>query len=467
MTRAGPDPQPLRQRLTGQEPAGDVVAGQTIADAAMRITPVGLAHGTCLQAAGRRALEGRSILIATAGQMAATACLIELDGRARRLVLCPPDLPPEHLSHVIDAAGIEVIVTDTPGFRACSLPCVMADPRAIRPVSDGQSCAAASIATEWVLFTSGTASRPKMVVHTLSTLSAPLSGATAIEHGTVWSTFYDIRRYGGMTILLRALLGRASMVLSDARESTGDFLARAAREGVTHISGTPSHWRRVLMCRTAASFKPRYIRLSGEVADQALLDQLRAAFPGASVAHAFASTEAGVAFSVEDGREGVPAERVEQANGAVELRVQDGSLRIRSGATATRYLGGGLAILADPDGYIDTGDMLERRGDRYIFAGRREGIINIGGLKVHPEQVESVINGHPNVLMSRVRARRSPITGAVVVADIVTRGAADGMEAQIIAACHASLDRHQVPVAVYVVPRLDILATGKLARRDA
>ena len=51
--------------------------------------------------------------------------------------------------------------------------------------------------------------------------------------------------------------------------------------------------------------------------------------------------------------------------------------------------------LADEDGFVDTGDMLELRGDRYYFAGRREGIINVGGQKVHPEEVEAVINRHP------------------------------------------------------------------------
>ena len=49
--------------------------------------------------------------------------------------------------------------------------------------------------------------------------------------------------------------------------------------GVTHISGTPSHWRKLLMSGSAAGFSPRYVRLSGEIADQAVLDGLRQAFP--------------------------------------------------------------------------------------------------------------------------------------------------------------------------------------------
>ena len=55
------------------------------------------------------------------------------------------------------------------------------------------------------------------------------------------------------------------------------------------------------------------------------------------------------------------------------------------------------------------------------FAGRKGGIINIGGLKVHPEEIEAVINRHPQVRMSLVRPKRNPITGAIVVADVVLK----------------------------------------------
>ena len=67
------------------------------------------------------------------------------------------------------------------------------------------------------------------------------------------------------------------------------------------------------------------------------------------------------------------------------MKVLEGSLRIRSPRTASRYIGA-EAALPDEDGFVDTGDMVELRGDRYVFAGRRGGIINIGGLKVHPEE---------------------------------------------------------------------------------
>src|SRR5256714_6633610 len=225
-----------------------------------------------------------------------------------------------------------------------------------------------------------------MVVHQLPSLAGAIRSAGPLSRAGVWSTFYDIRRYGGLQIFLRALLGGGSMVLSSARESTADFLTRAGAHGVTHISGTPSHWRRALMSPRAHGIAPRYVRLSGEIADQAILDHLRACYPDATVSHAFASTEAGVAFAVDDGRAGFPASLIEEPGSSVEMRVEDGSLRIRSARTAARYLGSQGENLADADGFVDTGDMVERRGGRYHFVGRRGGATNARGRQRHPQK---------------------------------------------------------------------------------
>src|SRR5205085_7034994 len=113
------------------------------------------------------------------------------------------------------------------------------------------------------------------------------------------------------------------------------------------------------------------------------------------------------------------------ASGDVHLRVDNGSLRIRSKRNALGYLGEGEGPLADPDGFVDTGDVVERRGDRYYFLGRRGGVINVGGLKVHPEEVEAAINRHPSVSMSKVRPKPSPITGTLDAAEVVLDGMAD------------------------------------------
>ena len=213
---------------------------------------------------------------------------------------------------------------------------------------------------------------------------------------------------------------------------------------------------------------PRYVRLSGEPADQAILNNLAHAWSNANVAHAFASTEAGVAFDVRDGKAGFPATIIGRTGTPVEMRVVEGSLRIRSNRVALGYLGEGGA-LTDADGFVDTGDMVELRGDRYFFVGRREGVINVGGQKVHPEEVEAVINQHPAVRIARVRGRRSPITGAIVVADIVIHPSGDfeTISGEVLQACRNSLPPHKVPVMLRQVDRLDITGSGKIVRSDA
>jgi acyl-coenzyme A synthetase/AMP-(fatty) acid ligase len=426
---------------------GTSLSAGTLHAAHDRVALSALATGTSL--GGRLAqLRGRSVLVATKDQLTAALALIELDGVARRLVVCPPDVAPEHLPGIMATAGVDEVVRD--------------GTTALTPLDHPRE---ASCRTEWILLTSGTTGAPKMVVHTLASLTDAITSDSALARPAMWSTFYDVRRYGGLQIFLRAILGGGSLVLSSADESTGDFLMRAASLGVTHISGTPSHWRRALMSPYARRLAPHYVRLSGEIADQAILDHLRAVYPEAAIGHAFASTEAGVAFAVTDGRAGFPARFLDEP-GAVEMKIADGSLRIRSPRTAERYLGADAGSLRDADGFVDNGDMVERRGDRYYFVGRRGGIINVGGLKVHPEEVEAVINSHPDVRMSLVHTRKNPITGALVVADVVLEGAArPELVNEVLEMCRRGLPRHKVPAAISVVPALSVAATGKIARR--
>ena len=415
-------------------------------------------------------LTGRSVLIATASQLTTALALIELDGRARRLTVLPPNADPNHFPAVLAGAEIDsaVIDRDTPEWltRNLASPTFFCRPSIVA----AEEPPAASFRSEWLLLTSGTTGAPKLVAHTLADLTAAIKARSPADGAAVWATFYDIRRYGGLQIFLRALLGGASLILSCEAEPVGEHLARLGRHGVTHLSGTPSHWRQALMNSAIRNVAPRYVRLSGEIADQTLLDALRTVFPNATVGHAFASTEAGVAFDVNDGLAGFPVDYVGCIRDGVEMKVADGSLHIRSPRLATRYVGT-QQPLVDKDGFVDTGDIVERRGDRYYFVGRKDGVINIGGMKVHPEEVEAIINGHPMVRMSLVRSKKSPITGSVLVADIVLRPKGESTDTQhkllkeeILRHCREALPRHKIPALISFVSNLSVATTGKMAR---
>jgi len=440
-----------------------------------------LAEESCL--AGRLdALRGRSVIIVVRDPFTLAVVLLELDGLARRMVLCTPDLPSEFLPRVVRSAGADVWLSDSsqsppPGVGIDLA--VEADPAPL-PLRVPRSSSADDYRwnTEWVLLTSGTTGAPKLVAHTLASLTNAFSSDPDFAEGggapPVWSTFYDIRRYGGLQIYLRALYG-GSLVLPSAGEAITEYLARAAAAGVTHISGTPSHWRKALMSGAAQLLSPAYVRLSGEIADQGILDALRAAFPRAMVAHAFASTEAGVGFEVRDGRAGFPECLVGRSEQGVELDVSRGTLRIRSPGNASAYLGDDAPPLKDAEGFVDLGDRLELRDGRYYFVGRSGGIINVGGLKVHPEEVEAVINSHPRVRMSLVRSRRNPIIGAIVTADVVLADGTGGEESaaeerirqEILEVCRRMLAAHKVPAQISFVQALAMSASGKLVRANA
>jgi acyl-coenzyme A synthetase/AMP-(fatty) acid ligase len=448
--------------------AGDL-SGRSVFGAEASIALNDLIAGSALYGRGDE-LSGRSVLVTTTSQFTTASALMELDGLARRIVLCTPDLPLEHLPYIIESANVDAIVSDRTILGLdirrplCFCPCS-------RKLVAGNYNRKAEHQTEWILLTSGTTGLPKLVVHTLSSLAGAIKDSNASAEPVVWSTFYDIRRYGGLQIFLRAALTGTSLVLSDAKESTADFLARAGSHRVTHISGTPSQWRRALMSPAARLIQPEYIRLSGEIADQAILNHLQAFYPRARIVHAFASTEAGVAFEVSDGCAGFPESVIEQTP-HVEMKVDDGTLWIRSTRTATRYLGDHPPILKSADGFVDTGDLIELKHDRYHFVGRRDGVINVGGLKVHPEEIEAVINRHPEVQMSRVRTKKNPITGSLVVADVVLTAQSDGrdvraLQGDILLLCREALSSYKVPSAINFIPSLTLAESGKLVRRDA
>lgn len=453
------EPKTLWQSLS----AAGRLSRRFLSDAYTRCDLAALVDGSSL--GGRLdELRGRSVLLTTQAQLLAAFALIELDGVARRIVLCPPDVPSVHLPAIMEAAGVDAVVGDR---SAAALGCPIFVPCGAT-FSPGTLYREQSAETEWLLMTSGTTGAPKLVRHTFATLTGAMPIGTTLGQSAVWSTFYDMRRYGGLQIFLRAMLGGGSMVLSNAAEPVDDFLTRAGASGVTHISGTPSHWRRALMSAAPRQIAPKYVRLSGEIADQTVLEHLRAAFPDSDIAHAFASTEAGVAFDVGDGLAGFPADYLDGL-GAVEMRVVDGSLRIKSPRNALGYLGANIPQPFDEDGFVDTGDIVELHDSRYHFIGRQGGIINIGGQKVHPEEIETVINRHPEVRMSRVRARKSPITGSIVVADVVAtpeHAPLDALKDQILAVCRGTLARYKVPASIRFVPTIEVAASGKLVRSN-
>src|SRR6185312_5312720 len=127
--------------------------------------------------------------------------------------------------YVMGHAEVDAVVSDGSFLGGASIGTAqhaLCTPRLVPRVQASQR----RVPTEWVLLTSGTTGRPKMVLHTLASLAGaiPASGSPT---EVVWGTFYDIRRYGGLQIFLRAVLTGSSLVISGPDERLADFLQRA------------------------------------------------------------------------------------------------------------------------------------------------------------------------------------------------------------------------------------------------
>lgn len=118
-------------------------------------------------ASRRRELAGKSVLIGARSQFVAARALIELDGLAARLVICPPDFSPGRLASVISQAKVDAIVSDAADkdFGAEREVYLCAD-----PVPIDEQDYFIRLASQWVLPTSGTTGAPKLVAHRLQGL---------------------------------------------------------------------------------------------------------------------------------------------------------------------------------------------------------------------------------------------------------------------------------------------------------
>ncbi len=430
-------PLSLRERLAARDPASEVLPG--VSTAALRASVEGLpAHvaGVVL-----RDLDPASFVRA----------LVALDGRAESLVLAPPGT---------DAA----VQADYAARARCAHQVATLEDLAHLPAAPGEAAP-----TRWVLATSGTTAAPKLVGHTLASLTRSTRTDVARGAGLRWGLLYDPTRYAGLQVVLQALLGGSTLLAPPLAAPLPERVSALARDGCTHLSATPTLWRRVLMTPASASLPLRQITLGGEIADQALLDRLSATFPEARVAHIFASTEAGVGFSVTDGKAGFPRRYLEEPPRGVALRVREGRLFVKNTRVLGAYLGEEDSTFRDAEGFVDTGDAVEVRGDRVLFLGRASGVINVGGQKVHPERVEAVLLAHPGVAAVRVGQRRSPITGALVTAEVTPApGAAAGaLKRELRAHCAALLAPHERPALVRLSGALRMSPAGKLVREVA
>lgn len=307
-------------------------------------------------------------------------------------------------------------------------------------------------ASEITIFTSGTTGQPKRVVHSVATLARNVRKGEKYQD-QVWAYAYNPTHMAGTQVFFQALMNQSTMV-NVFGESREVVYQQIERYGITHISATPTFYR-MLMPFEKVYPSVKRVTLGGEKSDKQLYEHICKIFPNAKVNNVYASTEAGSLFAAKDDSFQIPA------NIRDKFRVENDELLIHKS-----LLGQSDSFAFDGE-YYHSGDLIEWVNEAeglFRFKSRKNELINVGGYKVNPGEVEDAINAIEGVQQSLVYGRANSILGNIVVAEVKLVEGAALTDLEIRKVLASQLQNFKVPRKIQIVKELSMTRTGKLKR---
>jgi acyl-CoA synthetase (AMP-forming)/AMP-acid ligase II len=298
-----------------------------------------------------------------------------------------------------------------------------------------------------VLFSSGSTGESKAAVHHLGHL---LSKFLVHRPARRMISFLLFDHIGGFNTLLYSLSNGGCLVIPADRSPHG-VVAAIAQHRAEVLPTSPTFLRLLLLSeawrgRDLSSL--RLITYGTEPMPESTLRRLREVFPQIELQQTYGLSEIGILRSKSKSSDSL---WMKIGGEGFETRIVDGLLEVKARSAMLGYLNAPSPFTAD--GWFRTGDLAERDGEYFRIVGRRSEIINVGGEKVHPAEVESVIQELDDVADATVRGVANAITGQAVWAKVIL---APGVEAASAARrirmhCSARLERFKVPVKIEIV----------------
>jgi acyl-CoA synthetase (AMP-forming)/AMP-acid ligase II len=312
-----------------------------------------------------------------------------------------------------------------------------------------------------LLFSSGSTGKPKGILHDFervaSKFAEPRKAVTAI-------TFLMLDHFGGINTLL-AITSSLGTVVTVRDRSVASICRTIAEHGVELLPTTPSFLNMLVRSGAHAQFdlsSLRTITYGTEVMPEPTLERLRAIFPGVKLQQTYGLSELGVlrSKSRDDG-----SLWVRIGGEGFETRVVDGILWIKSDYAMLGYLNAPSPF--DEDGWFCTEDRVEVDGEWMRILGRVTDLMNIGGQKVYPAEVEDVILSLPGIEDVAVYTEDNALLGKMIVAAVVPTAAepVSSLKKRIRIACAERLAPFKVPSKVVLAEENLYSARLKKVRR--
>lgn len=303
-----------------------------------------------------------------------------------------------------------------------------------------------------VLFTSGTTGDPKAAVQDLDRLrlrySQPRTAGTMLA-------FMHMDHIGGINTLLFAL-SHGGTIVAPATRSPHDVARSIQDHRIETLPVSPTFIHLFLLSGATEAFdlsSLRRISYGSEPMPESVLAQLTAKLPGVELLQTYGTTELGILKSKSESNQSL---WMRLGGEGYETKVAEGRLWVRAQTAMIGYLN--APNIFDDEGFMDTGDAVEVRGDWFRILGRKSDFINVGGTKVSPVEVESLLLEMPSVVEAAVLGRPHPILGQIVEAKIVIQSGVTQSEFKSLMRQHC---RNRLPPEA--IPAKVTLVTGRLA----
>ena len=306
--------------------------------------------------------------------------------------------------------------------------------------------------SEITIFTSGTTGQPKKVLHTVATLTRSVRTGERYV-GQIWAYAYNPTHMAGLQVFFQAFenLNTLVNVFNKQRSEVYELINK---HNITHISATPTFYRLLLPFEQEYKTVVR-VTLGGEKSDSHLYENIKKIFPEAKINNVYASTEAGSLFAAKGDCFQIP-EKIRD-----KFEVVDDELLIHKS-----LLGKSDSFKFEGD-YYHSGDLIEwvdKESGLFRFKSRKNELINVGGYKVNPGEVENILLSIEGVKQVLVYGKANSILGNVLCADIQLEDGVALTDVEIKKALRSQLQDFKIPRRIKFVEQMSLTRTGKLKR---
>ncbi|MBN2782391.1 MAG: long-chain fatty acid--CoA ligase [Campylobacterales bacterium] len=303
-----------------------------------------------------------------------------------------------------------------------------------------------------VLFSSGSTGKPKAMIHDFDNLVEHYKGKKPKSMNMILFLMFD--HIGGLNTLLNILSMGATAVVPKSRNA--DDVCKLVQDyKIMVLPSSPTFLNLILISEAHKKYdlsSLRMITYGTETMQESLLKRLKESFSKVKFLQTFGTSETGIANTASQSSNSTFMKIVDDEQ---EYKIVDGELWLRSKTQVMGYLNASMESFSE-DGWFKTGDLVEQSEDGYIkIIGRGKEVINVGGEKVLPAEVESVLLSMDEIDDALVYASANAITGQSVVCDVVSSVSVSESEMKklIRKYCKEKLDRYKIPTKVNLVER--------------